>query len=79
MSDLKRDLVPTCPECESYKVVKRHQDTQGRTKMGEVHWYCNACSNHHDEPLWRPKTNRGQSLHGLAKTLHEMDPDEVEL
>jgi len=71
------DQVRACVECDSAKIEPRVRDTPVGEKNQD--WYCQKCKkmveSHHREA--RCITQHTEPKWGLARQLHEMDPDEL--
>jgi hypothetical protein len=69
--------VRACVDCESSKVDPRVRETPVGDK--NRHWYCQNCQRmvetYYREP--RDVTQHTDPKRGLARKLHEMDPDEL--
>jgi len=69
------DVVYACPECDSSRLYHRG----GRQTIPNVskEWLCKKCKHEFDEATKREPKVKIPYLNGLAKTLSNMDPDEV--
>lgn len=63
--------IKACPECDSTRLRK----ITGRRGGPSRHW-CDGCSTHVNDPIER-EAHRETDLHGLARKLSDMDPDDV--
>jgi len=69
------ETVIACPQCDSPRLYHRG----GRQQIDGVdkEWLCRKCKHEFDEATKREPKVKIPYLNGLAKTLSNMDPDEV--
>jgi transposase-like protein len=73
------DEIPCCPSCESSRIYARTTGNRGRWRKSDAEqsWRCKDCDETFEAPDQRAKRSGGVSRFGAAKTLRDMDPDDV--
>lgn len=67
--------VTACPECDSTGIHRKNTRLSAPRSSPED-WYCRACGTHFDHPDIRERHSH-TTVSGLAKVLHDTDPEEV--
>jgi hypothetical protein len=69
--------VAVCPECDRTTIERRNPGWFGRA-TSDHRWACWACGARFDDPNRRASRSNGtHSLTGLAKRLHDAEPDDI--